>query len=82
LKYVALEVTSKEYECINPPVWAYILRHVSTLLMTLDASSGFLIYCIACEQFRNELKTITQNILKKIKTSCVQFWTNFSELVE
>jgi hypothetical protein len=71
-KYISLEVLSPEAECINLPIWAYILRHISSLMMALDASLGFVIYCIACEQFRKELNTLFQNICKKIKNMCVQ----------
>jgi hypothetical protein len=72
LKYVALEVMAPESHCFHPPLWAYILRQVSSLLMTLDASSGFLIYCVACKQFRKELKSLFQNIWLTLKDIFVQ----------
>ncbi len=72
LKYFMPEVEVQDINCQNPPLWAYILRHVSSLLMALDASLGFLIYSIACKQFRGELKTLFQSIWKKIKNICGQ----------
>jgi hypothetical protein len=42
--------------CFDPPVWSVILNHVSSFLMTLNASLGFFIYCLICKQFRKELK--------------------------
>ena len=42
--------------CLQMPAWTYFVRHLSHLLMTLNASMGFLIYCLASKFFFAELK--------------------------
>jgi hypothetical protein len=41
-----------DVSCFSPPVWALVLCSISSLLMTLNASSGIFIYSLVCQQFR------------------------------
>ena len=42
--------------CLQMEAWTYFVRHISSILMTLNASTGFLIYCMASKTFSAELK--------------------------
>ena len=52
--------------CYAPPFWARILHSVSKFLLTLNASSGCLVYCAMCKIFRKELLNTCQNVLNFI----------------
>ena len=41
--------------CYSPPYWSYIVKHVSDLLLTLNASVCSIVYCVICKTFRAEL---------------------------
>ena len=55
--------------CYSPPFWARILHSVSKFLLTLNASSGCLVYCAMCKIFRKELLNTCQNVFDFIKKS-------------
>ena len=42
-------------KCYSAPFWAHILRSISKLLLTLNASVGCFVYCMICSRFRNEM---------------------------
>ena len=41
--------------CYTPPFWAHILKIISKLLLTINASVGCFVYCIMSPQFREEI---------------------------
>ena len=55
--------------CYSPPFWARILHSVSKFLLTLNASSGCLVYCAMCKIFRKELLNTCQNVFNFITKS-------------
>ena len=55
--------------CYSPPFWAQILHSVSKFLLTLNASSGCLVYCAMCKIFRKELLNTCQNVFNFITKS-------------
>ena len=58
---------SMNISCLEMPAWTFVMSHVSSLLMTINASSGFLIYCMACQTFLEELKSQ----LRKLSQFCL-----------
>ena len=56
--------------CFDPAVWAIILGSVSSFLMILNASLGFLVYCLACRQFKLQFKTISKSCYEQMKKLC------------
>ena len=59
--------------CYSPPFWARILHSISKLLLTLNASSGCLVYCAMCKIFRATLINSFHNAVKfttKVFRSC------------
>ena len=59
-----IESTAMKPLCYSPPFWARILHSISKFLLTLNASSGCLVYCAMCKIFRTELKNSCQNVIK------------------
>ena len=55
---------SSKQLCYSPPFWARILHSISKLLLTLNASSGCLVYCAMCKIFRTALTKACQNVVK------------------
>ena len=55
--------------CYSPPFWARILHSVSKFLLTLNASSGCLVYCAMCKIFRKELLNTCHNVFNFITKS-------------
>ena len=57
--------------CYSTPIWAHILRSVSNLLLTLNASVCCFVYCVVCRTFRmamsHNLHDLAFFILKKIR---------------
>ena len=41
--------------CNLNPFWALIMNHCSQVLLCVNASMGFLVYCIMSSDFRKEL---------------------------
>ena len=60
-------VTEDEIACFYPPLWFVIFTNVSSLFMTLNASLGFLIYCLGCSLFRAELRERLQRLRNNIR---------------
>ena len=54
-------------KCYSAPFWAHILRSISKLLLTLNASVGCFVYCMICSRFRHEMSTGFTNILSQMK---------------
>ena len=44
-----------EKQCYAPPFWAHILKMISKLLLTINASVGCFVYCVMCPVFREEI---------------------------
>ena len=57
--------------CYSTPLWAHILRSISNLLLTLNASVCCFVYCVVCRTFRmamsHKLHDLAFFILKKIR---------------
>ena len=49
--------------CYTPPFWAHILKIISKLLLTINASVGCIVYCIMSPQFREEISKKLQILL-------------------
>ena len=58
--------SSSKQLCYSPPFWARILHSISKLLLTLNASSGCLVYCAMCNIFRTALSKACQSAVKFI----------------
>ena len=43
--------------CYSHPFWAILLRSISKLLLTLNASVGCFVYCAMCQIFRSEVSS-------------------------
>ena len=41
--------------CYSPPFWSRIVKHISHLLLTTNASVCSIVYCVMCSRFRSEL---------------------------
>ena len=54
-------------KCYSAPLWAHILRSISKLLLTLNASVGCFVYCMICSRFRNEMSTGLTKIISYTK---------------
>ena len=61
-KYFGPESAAGSSSCLRMPAWTHVLTSVSSFLMTLNASLGFLIYCVACKAFKDELRKIFRRI--------------------
>ena len=59
-----IESPSTNQLCYSPPFWARILHSISKLLLTLNASSGCLVYCAMCKIFRTSLTKACKNVIK------------------
>ena len=57
-KYFSAVPATEEASCLRMPPWSHVVSHISSLLMTLNASTGFWIYCVACQTFREELRKL------------------------
>ena len=55
---------SSKQLCYSPPFWARILHSISKLLLTLNASSGCLVYCAMCKIFRTALTKACHSVVK------------------
>jgi hypothetical protein len=44
------------------PAWLHIIGHFSSFLQVLYASMGFLIYCLTCKDFTDELERQLQKL--------------------
>ena len=54
-------------KCYSAPFWAHILRSVSNLLLTLNASVGCFVYCMICSRFRKEMSKGLTKIISYMK---------------
>jgi hypothetical protein len=63
-RYIDPEHQAADAACFDPAVWAVILGSVSSFLMIVNASLGFLVYCLACRQFKLQFKRIMINFSK------------------
>ena len=62
-KYFDPDPMGEKSPCFQMPAWTHVLAHISSFLMTLNASLGFLIYCVACKTFRDELMKLLKRAL-------------------
>ena len=69
------EQTLDAISCYSPPFWAHILRSVSKLLLTLNASVGCFVYCMICSQFRGEMSNCFTNLMYSINNIIRATWT-------
>ena len=54
-------------KCYSAPFWAHILRSISKLLLTLNASVGCFVYCMICSRFRYEMSTGFTKVISYMK---------------
>lgn len=58
-----IDSTIDAIKCYSTPFWAHILRSISQLLLTFNASVGCFVYCMICSRFREEMyKGFTHSI--------------------
>ena len=60
-RYFDPEHQAADAACFDPAAWEIILGSFSSFLMILNASLGFLVYCLACSQFKQQFKTVFKN---------------------
>ena len=53
--------------CYSHPFWATILRSISKLLLTLNASVCCFVYCAMCKTFRIELSSKIQCAIGRVR---------------
>ena len=53
-----------EKPCFKANFWAYILKTISKLLLTIHASSCCFVYCVMCPIFRDEITKKFKAIFK------------------
>ena len=57
--------------CFQANFWAHILKIISKLLLTLNASSCCFVYCVMCPVFREEISLQFKSIFNSISNcSC------------
>ena len=61
--YFGQESAAEKSSCLQMPAWTYVLSHISSFLMTLNASLGFVIYCTTSSAFQDELKKLMKSVL-------------------
>ena len=57
--------------CYSPPLWSFIVNHISHLLLTTNASVCCIIYCVMCRIFRSEVSKRfhkAQNAIAMVKS--------------
>ena len=74
-KYYRQESINDESTCFQMPAWTYLLSHISSFLMTLNAFLAFLIYCTASKAFQDELKKLLKKIwIFRGSNQCEEMW--------
>ena len=63
-KYFNPDQTVHSAACFEPSVGFRVFCYVSNLLMTINASMGFLVYCLVCSQFKKQFKLVFRNIYR------------------
>ena len=78
---VVIKVKEAELEdeiaCFYPPFWFVLFTNVSSLFMTINASLGFLIYCLGCSLFRAELSARIRRLKNNFQVRCSTIMDNF-----
>ena len=70
------EETLDAISCHSPPFWAHILRSVSKLLLTFNASVGCFVYCMMCSRFRDQMSNCFTNLIYSMNKIVRATWSN------
>jgi Na+(H+)/acetate symporter ActP len=56
-EFFTIEDFREDNECYVLPLWVMVMTSVSVVLMTINSSVNFFIYCLVNTKFREELKS-------------------------
>ena len=65
---------NEEIACFYPPLWFVVFTNVSSFLMTINASLGFLIYSLGCSIFRAELSLRLKRLRNCLRAKCAKLF--------